>query len=199
MEQAEQTITHAPATTDSVAVPTEPQEMVAEVGHEPIKKAGMPQLDPTSFPSQLFWLGLSFIVLYVLLSGSVLPRIADVLERRRHKREQDLAVATQLRSEAELAKREYEKLYADAKLHASTLVLDTEAELRSHEDKELAALDKQLVVKMQKADATIRGALDEARSRLVPAASEVTAELVKVLSGKAPSEKQLETALAKIQ
>lgn len=161
---------------------------------EAASSAGMPQLNPASYPSQLFWLGVTFIAMYVLMSRSVLPRIADVLEKRRARREGDLALADQLTREAEEAKASYEKLYAEAKNKANTLIADAEAAVRASDEQESAALDKTLVEKMQKAEASIRASRAEVVERLAPVVSDVAAEVVKSIAGKAPTDAQLKAA-----
>lgn len=202
MEQVEQT-THTESATvaDEVGHEVASEAMVAEVGHEPAAahKAGMPQLDPTSYASQLFWLGTCFVVLYVLLSRSVLPRIASVLDQRRFRREQDLNLAAQLREEAETAKNEYEKLYADAKQGAATVIAETEAAMRASEEASLAALDAKLAIKLKKSDDAIQTALTEALGKVEACAADVASAIVKAVAGKEPTAKQVATAVAKVK
>ena len=69
-------------------------------GHGPEKEAGLPQLDPVGslFISQLFWLGICFGFLYLMMSRVALPKIATVIEERRDKIALDLDRATEFRS-----------------------------------------------------------------------------------------------------
>ena len=69
----------------------------------------MPQLDPTSFSSQLFWLTVSFVALYMLLARFLLPRVKSLLEMRAKTIESDIEQAERLKSEAERASEQYEK------------------------------------------------------------------------------------------
>ncbi len=156
--------------------------------------AGMPQLDPQTYPSQLFWLGVTFIAMYVLMSRSVLPRISEVLENRRTRREGDLALADSLTREAQEAKAAYESLFLEAKNGANQLIADVQASVQAMEDKETAQLDKTLAEKLQKADVSIRVASEDARERLTPVIAELASEVVKSIVGKAPSDAQLKAA-----
>ena len=63
----------------------------------------MPQFDPSSFPSQIFWLVIFFALLYLLMSKVALPRMAAVLDRRHKAIESDLSKATALKHETEAA------------------------------------------------------------------------------------------------
>ena len=177
---------------------TQPEHEAAAETHASTEHAGgaagMPQLNPASYPSQLFWLGLTFIMMYVLMSRSVLPRISDVLENRRARREGDLALADKLTREAQTAKTDYEALFLEAKNGANQMIADTEAAIRATEDKETAQLDKTLAEKLQQAEAAVRASVEDARARLVPVAVDVAAAAVKSIVGKAPTEAQLKAA-----
>ncbi|MCK5659600.1 MAG: ATPase [Alphaproteobacteria bacterium] len=81
---------------------------------------GFPQLDPSSYPSQLFWLAVTFVVMYVLLSKIALPRVAKVLEVRQSQKDGDLTKAGQLSEEAEKIRGTYEKSLAEARQVAAT-------------------------------------------------------------------------------
>jgi F-type H+-transporting ATPase subunit b len=75
----------------------------------------MPQLDPTWFASQIFWLVVSFVTLYVVLSRFVLPPLVDVVARRKQTMEGDINQAQRLKSDAEIAKTDYERMAAEAR------------------------------------------------------------------------------------
>src|SRR6516162_5994634 len=62
---------------------------------------GFPPFDSQTFPSQLFWLAIAFIALYLLMSRIALPRIASILEARRQRVEDDLAEAQRFKDGAD--------------------------------------------------------------------------------------------------
>ena len=82
----------------------------------------MPQFETAApfFWSQVFWLIVAFVVLYLLMSKIALPRIAEVLEERQDKIDDDLAKAEKLKNEAEQVLAEYEKAIADARSSAGS-------------------------------------------------------------------------------
>ena len=66
-------------------------------------EGGFPPFDTTTFPSQIFWLAIWFVLLYLLMAKVGLPRVTVAIEARRQRREEDLARAAALKSEAEAA------------------------------------------------------------------------------------------------
>ena len=85
----------------------------------------MPQLDPAFFAPQLFWLAVSFIVLYVLMSRLAMPQIAGVLKQREDKIQGDLETAQRLKDETKSVIAAYEKALADARGEAQALARQT--------------------------------------------------------------------------
>ena len=80
---------------------------------------GLPQLDAHTFPSQIFWLIVSFLALYWLLSRKALPRVGDILEARQERIAADLDRAAALRNEAEEALRKHQAVVAEAQARAA--------------------------------------------------------------------------------
>ena len=78
-------------------------------------EAGMPQLDPTYWASQAFWLILVFVILYISISKYYLPRIKDNLDNRENKISDDLDEAKELNQLAEEKSLDYEKEISFAK------------------------------------------------------------------------------------
>lgn len=80
--------------------------------------AGMPQFDIATFPSQIFWLLVSFAILYVLMSRLVLPRISSTIEARETKIQGDLAAAQTANDAARVAAEKQAKALAEARASA---------------------------------------------------------------------------------
>src|SRR5919206_3282765 len=85
----------------------------------------MPQLHFHTFPSQLFWLAVTFVALYWALSKLALPRIERIIEERRNRLDEDLEKAAQMKSEAEAVIAAYQKALADARAGAQAMVKET--------------------------------------------------------------------------
>src|SRR5438309_6943608 len=90
---------------------------VETLEHVPAKEhgGGFPPFQKDTFASQLVWLILTFVALYLLMPRIALPRIGTILENRRRHIDADLAEAERLRGESEEASAVYEKALADAR------------------------------------------------------------------------------------
>ncbi len=75
----------------------------------------MPQLDTTTFPSQLFWLGICFLALYLILSFIAVPKITHVIEAREETITAQINKASTYREQAEELLADYEKTLAQAR------------------------------------------------------------------------------------
>src|SRR5665213_3451221 len=87
----------------------------------------MPQLDYATFPPQLIWLAITFVILYVLMSRIALPKVGGIIVARRNKIDGDLEKASAMKTEAEAVIAAYERALAGARQAAqATLKATTE-------------------------------------------------------------------------
>ena len=96
-------------------------------------EAGMPQLDPTYWASQAFWLILVFTILYISISKFYLPKIKDNLDNRENKIKEDLENANKFKEESEAKLKEYDLILENAKKE----VLKIHFESKSTLDKDI--------------------------------------------------------------
>tara|TARA_B100001057_G_scaffold136236_1_gene135870 strand:- start:4334 stop:4954 length:621 start_codon:yes stop_codon:yes gene_type:complete len=124
----------------------------------------LPQLDVETYASQVFWLIITFIVLYFLVAKIAMPRIAEVLEGRQERIEDDLDKAETLKKEAYLVRVEYEKALSSAREEAHEATRRAQEEIAKH-GAEVEALANQKVANMLKdAEDRIEAARTEASS-----------------------------------
>jgi F-type H+-transporting ATPase subunit b len=124
----------------------------------------LPQLDIETYASQIFWLIVTFIVLYFLVAKIAMPRIAEVLEGRQERIEDDLDKAETLKKEAYLVRVEYEKALSSAREEAHEATRRAQEEIAKH-GAEVEALANQKVVNMLKdAEDRIEAARNEVSS-----------------------------------
>src|ERR1700736_6719385 len=103
-----------------------------------------PPFDKQTFPSQLLWLTLTFVALYLLMARIALPRIDQILERRRERIAGDLAEALRLKGLSDAAIASYEKSLADARGRAQALVNDSRQQQAAEAEAARKALDASL-------------------------------------------------------
>ena len=143
----------------------------------------MPQLDVSSFPSQIFWLIICFSVLYYLLSRRALPRIGETLEARQDRIAADLDQAQRLRRDAEMALASYEEAMAKAQDRAQRLLAEAQSRLQAQAAERQAELDQQLARQLAEAEARITAARDRALAELEDAAIDVARAAAARLGG----------------
>jgi F-type H+-transporting ATPase subunit b len=159
---------------------------------------GLPQLDATTFPSQIFWLIVSFLTLYWLLSRKALPRVADILEARQARISEDLDRAAALRNEAEEALRKHQAVVAEAQARTAAQVKETQDRLAAEAATRQAEVDAGLNAKLVEAENRIAAAKNQALAEIQGVAAEVARSAVQRLSGIEVDAKEVEAAVASI-
>lgn len=151
----------------------------------------MPQLDSTWFASQLFWLALTFVALYLLMARTLVPRIEEVLEARQARLTGDLDRAAALKSQAEEARSIYEKALAEARASAQRQVSDMEASVSRRIAQAQSEYDAAAMEQLQKAEAEIAAARARALVQLAPFSAELAGMIVEKIAHFKPSEQQV--------
>ena len=145
--------------------------------------AGFPPFKTETFPSQIFWLVITFGFLFVVLWRVAGPRINAVITTRRSQINADIAAAQKGRSEAEAAQLAYQTALAGARARANTLAeesrkaINSEIEKARHEADALAAAD------IAKAESRIAASRGEARIHVTNAARDAAMAIVARLTG----------------
>jgi len=147
------------------------------------QKAGMPQFDLSRFPSQIFWLGATFLVLYWVMSKIALPRIGEVLEARANRIGGDLDRASALKAEADQIKAAYEKALGESRAKAQEVGRSTEASLAREAADRQARLGNELAGRIRDAEGRIAAAKASAMGNLAGVAAEVATLAVQRVAG----------------
>lgn len=155
----------------------------------------MPQLDPSTYLTQIFWLVVTFVILYLLMWRVALPRIADLLQSRQERIDDDLERAERLRNDAAQALEAYDKAVAAGRENAQAILRQaaekSAAEATARGD-ELAA---RLATETEAAERRIRAARDEALANVQAVAVGVAQAAAARLIGAAVSESEAEGAV----
>ncbi len=116
---------------------------------------GMPQLDFATFPNQIFWLVVTLVAIYFILSRVALPRIASVLAERQGTLTNDLAAAEDLKRRAVEAEAAYNKALADARAEANKIAEGTRAAIQADLNDAIARADAEISAKATESEARI--------------------------------------------
>ncbi|MEM7652346.1 MAG: F0F1 ATP synthase subunit B' [Pseudomonadota bacterium] len=153
----------------------------------------MPQFDPSSFASQIFWLVIVFGILYLLLKTLAIPKISDVVDARARRIEDDLDQAARLKTEAETVLAAYEKALADAHKEARSILQEAQSSL----SKTAAEREKAFAETMRTKTAEAEERIVAARQAAVDTAREVAAATVQSVTEKVGGISVDEAAAAK--
>lgn len=132
---------------------------------------GFPPFDALTFGTQLFWFALTFLLLYVVVSRFVLPRVGGVIEKRASTISGDLDTAAQKSAAAEDARLSMERAVAKARADARTLVDAARADMTAKLNAEQEAAEKRLTDRISAAEARVDAARQKALGE-VPALAE---------------------------
>ena len=156
----------------------------------------MPQLEQiATFPSQIFWLIVTFAALFLVMWRIAVPRIADVLEARQKRIDDNLDKAEAAKKEAEAAIEAYEASLSEARDKAHGLINDTAAEIAAEAAAKDAELTERLQAQIADSEKAIADARDKALASVRETAIEVALAATEKLVGEAPDRAAVEKAV----
>jgi F-type H+-transporting ATPase subunit b len=172
-------------------------KLTATTEHVPAKEhgRGFPPFDPQHFASQLFWLAISFIALYLLMSRVALPRIAAILEQRGRRIADDLQEASRLKEESDAAIAAHEQALNEARARAQNLANTVRAQAAAKADAHRKEVDAALNRRIAESEKTIAGTKAAAMGNVHGIASEAAAAIVERLIGASPSAQEVTEAV----
>ncbi len=155
----------------------------------------MPQLDPSTFGTQLFWLFVAFTVLFLIVWKVALPRITDVREVRQNRIDDDLDKASSMKEEAESVLEAYERTLASATSEAQDLQRQSAAELAEERAKLQDELARTLSERASEAEARINAERQRAVENIREATLGVVQAATERLIGNPVSESDADAAI----
>ena len=147
------------------------------------EKAGMPQLDTEFWVSQIFWLTITFSILFVLLSKLILPKISANLETRKSLILENISTAEKKREESELKIKEYNEIIEKGKSEAKSIINQAKERLEKDIILKKEALEKDLSSEIQKAEVEIQEFRAKAPERINKIAIQTSVDLLQQLIG----------------
>lgn len=143
----------------------------------------MPQLDVATFVPQLVWLAITFGLLYLLMARIGLPRVGGAIEARRHRIDDDLAKAAQLKAEAEAVMTAYQSTLAAARAEAQAAVNESTERMTAEAAQRQRELSETLARQTAEAERQIAAAKQNALSALHEIAVEVGRSVTEKVAG----------------
>lgn len=165
----------------------------------PAFASSIPQMDQSSYPGQLVWLGISFVLLYIIVAGFVAPRVSGVLNARETAINDAIAKAEELKAAATNTRGNFEAAGAEARSKAASLVAAAQAEAARTAGEAQAKLAAELEAKAATARTGIADALRNAQAGVDDAVISLTTALSEKLLGSAPSAASVKSAVAQVK
>ena len=147
------------------------------------ESGGMPQLNPEFWISQIFWLTLTFGILYVVLSKLILPKISTNLELRKSQIQENIEAAEKQRENSESKLKEYDAIIQKSKLEAKNIFKDAREKVLKDINSKKEILDKQIDEEISNAEKEIEVLKKGAAEKINKIAIETSSDLVKKLIG----------------
>ncbi|MDC0519557.1 F0F1 ATP synthase subunit B [Candidatus Pelagibacter ubique] len=147
------------------------------------ESGGMPQLNPEFWVSQIFWLIITFGILYVVLSKLILPKISANLETRKSQILENIEAAEKQREESEQKIEEYEKIVQSSKNEAKNYFKQAREKVLKDIGVKREILEKELDEEVNKAEIEIKTFRDNAPEKIKKIAVETSSDLLQELIG----------------
>ena len=147
------------------------------------ESGGMPQLNPEFWISQIFWLTITFGILYVVLSKLILPKISANLELRKSQISDNIEAADKQREESESKLKEYDEIISQSKTEAKNIFGQAREKALKDINAKREVLNKQIDEEVKKVEEEINILRLEAPAKINKIATETSSELIQKLIG----------------
>jgi F-type H+-transporting ATPase subunit b len=147
------------------------------------ESGGMPQLNPEFWISQIFWLTLTFGILYIILSKLILPKISANLELRKSQIQENIEAAEKQRKESEIKLKEYDEIILKSRLKANDIFKDSREKVIKDINIKKEALDKQIDEEIKKVEKEINQLKETSPEKINKIAIEISSDILKKLIG----------------
>ena len=147
------------------------------------ESGGMPQLDPEFWISQIFWLTITFGILYLVLSKFILPKISSNLELRKSKIQENIEAAEKQRESSEIKLKEYDEIILKSKIEAKNIFKNAREKIIKDINSKKEILDKQIDDEINNAEQEIEALRKVAAEKINKIAIETSSDLLKKLIG----------------
>ena len=154
-------------------------------------EAGMPQLDPTYWASQAFWLILVFSLLYISVSKFYLPKIKNNLDNRENKIKEDLENASKFKEQSDRKLKEYETILENAKKEVVKIHFESKSILDKDIQSKKELIEKEIETKILKAQREIVELKKNSLNQVQTVSKNITLEIIDKISGEKLNENSI--------
>jgi len=158
-------------------------------------EAGMPQLDPTFWASQIFWLILIFSSLYLILSRMLIPKIKESIDDRENKIKDDLDEAQKLKLIAEEKFKEYEITIENAKKEVQKIIFESKNKLSSEVQNKKKIIEKEIETEIKNAEKEIENLKNDSLINISTISEEITSKIIEMVSGEPLNQSSVKAAV----
>ena len=155
-----------------------------------------PPFDHTTYPSQLLWLVITFVIFYVAMQKIIIPRVGTILESRHDRIAQDIEEASRLKAEADAAVATYESELAAARAKANSIGATARDAAKAKAEEDRKAIEASLSEKLKAAEARIGEIKTKAFGDVGAIAEETAAAVVEQLVGNVAGKADVASAVA---
>jgi F-type H+-transporting ATPase subunit b len=156
---------------------------------------GFPPFDSQTFASQLLWLAITFVALYLLMSRVGLPRVQGILDARKRRIDDDVAQAQQFKEQSDAAVAAHAQALSEARGQAQALAGERREKAAAAAEARRKEVETKLNAHVAEAEKTIAQKRTAAMTNVRSIAGEAAAAIIERLIGKAPSGRQVDEAL----
>ncbi|MFY9786550.1 MAG: F0F1 ATP synthase subunit B' [Pseudolabrys sp.] len=161
-------------------------------------KGTFPPFDSHTFASQLVWLVITFVLLYVVLAKVALPRVGGIIAERQKRIDDDLAQANSFKTQSDSAIAAYEKALADARNRAQSIANDMREKQTAEAKSVRKKNEDQFNVKLADAEKAIAATKQAAMANVRGIATDAAKAIVERLTGKAPADTAIDAAITDV-
>ena len=161
-------------------------------------EAGMPQLDPTYWASQAFWLILVFLILYIAISKFYLPKIKDNLDNRENKIKEDLEYANKFKEQSEAKAKEYDIILKNAKKEVSKIHFESKNILDKNIQSKKEIMEKEIEKEILKAKKEISELKKNSITSIQSISESIASDIIENISGNKLNESSIKATVEDI-
>ena len=159
----------------------------------------MPQLDISTYSSQLFWLVICFFSMYFIMAKLIIPRIADIMEQRQNKIDDYISRADEVKRQAEESLVKYRSALSKATAEADKTLEKTQLELSELISRKQNELDQKLKAKIAESEAEIENSKVQALKQIQSVSENLALEVIRKIGLDGITGKDIKSASKKVE